>query len=196
MKATRYIIWRRLDEPGADLCRIVRSGDAWHLTASATGFHAGAPMQIDYHVACDSDWVTRTVRLLGWADGSRVDLIIQRNDEGGWTCNAKPVPAVMGVSDIDLGFTPATNTIAVRRNCLAPGTSVETTAAWLDEADWNLKPLRQIYRRVTNDRFEYASPANGFTATLLLDDAGLVRDYPGLWTAIDRQGELAGGTSG
>ena len=68
--------------------------------------------------------------------------------------------------------------------------------AWLDEADWSLKPLSQIYRRVTNDRFEYASPANGFTATLLLDEAGLVRDYPGLWTAIDRQGEFVGGISG
>ena len=91
--------------------------------------------------------------------------------------------------DIDLGFTPATNTVAVRRSCLAPGASVENTAAWFDESDWTLKPLRQTYHRVTEDRYEYESPANGFKATLLLDGAGLVRDYPSLWTAIDRRSE-------
>ncbi|WP_193172988.1 putative glycolipid-binding domain-containing protein [Nisaea nitritireducens] len=195
MKATRYIIWRRLDEPGTDLCRIMRSEDAWHLKGTATGLHGGMPLHLDYHIACDSDWVTRKARLLGWADGRRIDLIIRRDDDGGWTCNEKPVPAVMGASDIDLGFTPATNTVAVRRSCLAPGTAVETTAAWLDEADWSLKPLRQIYRRVTNDRFEYVSPANGFKAMLLLDEAGLVRNYPGLWAALDRRGEVADGSS-
>lgn len=190
MKTMRYIIWQRLDEPGMDLCRIMRGDDAWHLRGVATGLHGGMPLHLDYHVACDPDWMTRTVCLLGWADGRRIDLIIRRVDDGAWTCNGQPVPAVSGASDIDLGFTPATNTVAVRRSCLAPGASVESIAAWLDEADWSLKPLRQIYRRVTNDRFEYASPANGFNATLLLDEAGLVCDYPDLWTSLDRRSEF------
>lgn len=190
MKATRYIIWRRLDEPGIDLCRIVRGEDAWHLSGTATGLHGGAPLHLDYHVVCNAGWVTRTVRLLGWADSRRIDLVIRRDDDGAWTCNEQSVPAVMRASDIDLGFTPATNTVAVRRSCLAPGTSVETTAAWLDEAVWSLKPLRQIYRLSSRQRVEYASPDNGFKADLVLDEAGLVRDYPGLWGAIDRRGEI------
>ncbi|MEP3112719.1 putative glycolipid-binding domain-containing protein [Nisaea sp.] len=190
MTTRGYIIWRRLDESGTDLCRIMRGDDAWLLSGSATGLRGGAPIHLDYHVACNAGWVTRKVRLLGW------DLVIRRDDGGAWTFNGQPARSVTGASDIDLGFTPATNTVAVRRNGLAPGTSIGTTADWLDEADWSLKPLRQIYRRVTNDRFEYASPANGFNATLFMDEVGLVSDYPGLWTAIDRQGEFVGGISG
>jgi len=189
VKADRWIVWRRLDEPGTDLCRIVRDEDAWRLMGTATGLHGGAPLHIDYHVSCDANWMTRTVCLLGWVGSHRIDLIIQRGVDGAWTCNERPLPVLTGASDIDLGFTPATNTVAVRRIGLAPGTSVETTAAWLDESDWTLKPLRQIYRRVTEGRYEYESPANGFKAMLILDKAGLVRDYPDLWTAIDRHGE-------
>tara|TARA_R110000868_G_scaffold164833_2_gene397787 strand:- start:626 stop:1198 length:573 start_codon:yes stop_codon:yes gene_type:complete len=189
VKTERWIIWRRLDEPGTDLCRILRSDGGWHLAGTATGLHDGTPLHIDYRVACDPHWLTRTVRLVGWADNRRIDLAIWRDDDGTWTCNEEPVPAVEGAVDIDLGFTPATNTVAVRRSCLAPGASVENTAAWFDESDWTLKPLRQTYRRVTEDRYEYESPANGFKAMLTLDDAGLVRDYPGLWTAIDRRSE-------
>tara|TARA_E500000318_G_scaffold102343_1_gene106570 strand:+ start:3050 stop:3622 length:573 start_codon:yes stop_codon:yes gene_type:complete len=187
VKMDRRIIWKRLDEPGTDLCRILRGADSWHLMGTAAGLHGGMPLYLDYHVSCDAGWVTRVVCLLGWADGRRVDLTIRRDDDGAWTCNDQPVPAVLGATDIDLGFTPATNTLAVRRSCLTPGASVESTAAWFDEADWTLKPLRQSYRRVTENQFEYASPANGFKAMLALDEAGLVCDYPGLWTAIDRQ---------
>lgn len=190
VKTDRWIIWRRLDEPGTDLCRIVQGEDAWHLMGTATGLHGVAPLHIDYHVACDANWITRTVCLLGWADSRRIDLVIQRDDDGGWTFNEQSLPVLKGASDIDLGFTPATNTVAVRRIGQAPGTSVETTAAWLDESDWTLKPLRQIYRRVTEGRYEYESPANGFKAILTLDEAGLVCDYPDLWTAIDRHGEI------
>ncbi len=187
MIAIRSIVWRRMDEPGIDLCRILRSEESWHLMGTATGLHSGAPLHVDYHVACDASWVTRTARLLGWVGDRRIDLVIRRDDKGSWTCNEQPVPGVLGAMDIDLGFTPATNTVAVRRSCLAPGAYVESTAAWLDEADWTLKPLRQTYRRMTDKQFEYTSPANGFRAILTLDEAMLVCDYPDLWTAIDRQ---------
>ena len=190
MKADRWIIWRRLDEPGTDLCRIMRCDGAWHLLGCVTGLHGGAPCHINYRVTCDADWLTQDVRIAGWADRRRVDLVIRRDDGGGWTCNEQPVPSIEGTADIDLGFTPATNTVAVRRIDPAMGVSIETTAAWLDDSDWTLKPLRQIYRRVTKERFEYESPSNNFKAVLILDDAGLVRDYPTLWAALDRRSEM------
>jgi hypothetical protein len=44
--------------------------------------------------------------------------------------------------------------------------------------------LEQSYRRVDDDagrqRYDYASPAFGFTSQLVYDESGLVLDYPGI----------------
>lgn len=73
---------------------------------------------------------------------------------GIWTVDGVEIDGVRGLLGIDLGFKPATNTDAIRRLGHAIGEEVETTAVWLDVDEWCFKPLRQVYRRLT-DR-EYA----------------------------------------
>ena len=85
--------------------------------------------------------------------------------------------------DVDLGFTPASNTNAIRRLDLRIGASAETTALWLDTDDWTLKPLHQIYTRTGPNRYDYASPQHDYRATLVTDDFGAVLTYPALWQA-------------
>ena len=101
-----------------------------------------------------------------------------------WTVRGVPVVAdVSGAGDVDLGFTPATNTNAIRRLSLAVGEAAETTALWLDVDNWSVKPLRQTYRRIDATQYEYASPDHGFSAVLDVNGAGLVTTYPDLWIA-------------
>ena len=95
---------------------------------------------------------------------------------------------VGGLLDVDLGFTPATNTNAIRRLGLAIGEEVETTAVWLDTEDWGFKPLKQVYRRLSKTEFAYASPSHDYAAILITDDFGIVRSYPQLWAAVSGLG--------
>ena len=96
--------------------------------------------------------------------------------------------AVHGLPDLDFGFTPATNTLAIRRLALAVGDDAAVTAAWLDPTDWALKPLRQTYRRTGPQTYAYASPDTGYQTTLTCNDFGVVTDYPGLWQAVEAAG--------
>lgn len=90
---------------------------------------------------------------------------------------------ISGLPDVDLGFTPATNANAIRRLDLAVGAAAETTALWLDVDNWAIKPLRQVYRRLAEDRYEYASPDHDYRVVLTVNGAGMVTDYPDLWAA-------------
>ena len=78
--------------------------------------------------------------------------------------------------DIDLGFTPASNTNAIRRLNLSRDEAADTIAVWLDTGDWTVKSLRQSYRRGNGDTFDYISPQHDYRATLIVDDV-FVPDY-------------------
>lgn len=175
----KTILWRRIDQPGHDACRFGRLDDGWVIEGHAV-FHENEAVSLAYRLDCDASWTTRAARVVGWLGKRELDLDIRRHGDS-WTLNSKPVD--IRSADVDLGFTPATNTNAMRRLDLAVGEEVETTALWLDTTDWTLKPLPQTYRRLSATRHAYVSPLHDFRAELETDDFGVILDYPGLWRA-------------
>src|SRR5262249_19120428 len=60
------VIWRRLDQPGHEAARLSFQGTEWRLTGTAVFASDGRPCRLDYLVACDADWRTRSGRVTGW----------------------------------------------------------------------------------------------------------------------------------
>lgn len=176
----RSVLWNRLDVAGSDACRISdRSGD-WLIEGAAVFVHGKAVAHLYYSIAVDAHWATKSASVSGWIDEKSVAIDLQPHGRD-WTQNQKPLNGVTGLLDVDLGFTPASNTNALRRLKLKVGEKAETMAVWLDTSDWAVKPLRQIYARRTEKTYFYASPAHGYQAELEVDDFGIVTNYPGLW---------------
>lgn len=176
------ILWRRLDLPGHDACRIWRDGEVQTLGGVAVWRDPAGPAHMTYLVACNPDWVTRSVRVQGRIGARDLTLSVHRADTGEWRVNGESLPDLHGLQDIDLGFTPATNTLPIRRMRAARQDAAEIAAVWLDPADWTLKRLPQTYRR-TDAGWHYTSP--GFATDLTVDADGLVTDYPDLWIKED-----------
>jgi hypothetical protein len=84
--------------------------------------------------------------------------------------------------DVDLSFTPATNTLPIRRLDLRVGDQAEIEVAWLTWPDLDVRPVRQVYARLEENRYRYTQ--GDFTAELVVDEQGLVLDYEGLWHAV------------
>ena len=84
--------------------------------------------------------------------------------------------------DVDLSFTPATNTLPVRRLSLGIGEEVEIEVAWLVWPELALRAVRQRYARLSEYRYRYTQ--DDFVAEIVVDDEGLVLEYEGLWRAI------------
>lgn len=68
--------------------------------------------------------------------------------------NSELAPAIQGCVDIDLGWTPSTNTLPIRRLQLGVGTSSgPITAAWVRFPELKLEPLPQEYRNLRRTTF-------------------------------------------
>jgi hypothetical protein len=85
--------------------------------------------------------------------------------------------------DIDLGFSPSTNLLPIRRLALNVGEEAEVRAAWLPFPSLVFEVLPQVYRREGERTYRYESRGGAFVRVLEVNAVGFVTSYPGLWQA-------------
>lgn len=177
-------MWRRLDVTGMEACAVVRAGAGYMVSGAALYAVENEPIRIEYSVTCAEDWACRAATVDRWIGADRMQIAIQRRDDGRWAIDGRAIDGVDGLVDIDLGFTPATNTNAINRLKLSIGDQAASTAVWLDDETWTFKPLRQRYERLSDSSYRYLSVDSGYEAVLEVDDFGLIRVYPDLWQTV------------
>lgn len=171
---THVVMWVAIDPPGNDTCRFDPKNGALLIEGSAWN-DAGTTR---YRVRATRHMIFRRLRL----EGARRHLI-ERSPKGIWTMDGAEVPAVAGLKDVDLGITPATKTVIVRRLALAVDAKADLAVAWFDPGDATLKPLRQLWHRTGERTYHYAAPDHAFTADLTVDAFGAVTAFPPNWQA-------------
>ena len=186
----RRIVWQRLDVPGHEWAEFVELDSGTRLAGVAVGALDGAPYRVEYEITLDDGGASRAVRVGSWSPVER-DLRLTADGQGRWYLDGSPAPVVHTVGeppalDVDLGFSPVTNTLPIRRLAadLSPGERREIRVAWVLFPSLEVVEARQTYTRLGDSRWRYAS--TGFEAELEVDEDGLVERYENLWTAIAR----------
>ena len=177
--------WRRLDVPGREDACIERTAEGWRLTGQIEAEEARVRAQLIYVIECEPDWRTRRTVVTGSAAGAPIRFEFAADGEGHWTLNGSPLPLAEGALDIDLGFTPATNLLPIRRLDLAVGQREDVRTAWLRFPELRVEALEQSYEREAACVFRYDALVDGerFQARLDTDEFGRVVLYEGLWEA-------------
>lgn len=177
--------WRRIDVPGREDAHIQRTPAGWCLIGEVDVEEAGLIARLRYEIECDPEWRTRSAVIQGDAGGGPIRFGLAADGAGHWTHDGEPVTNLAGALDIDLGFTPATNMLPIRRLDLAIGESAPVWSAWLRFPELRLEPLEQVYTREAELRFLYHALVDGepFIARLDTDAVGRVIRYEGLWVA-------------
>jgi uncharacterized protein len=178
---TRSIFWERLDYPGHEAARVERLQNGWFFRGTAVFHIDRRPCKLDYTIQCDEEWRTEEVALDGWFGSELVRHEIKVDSRRHWYFNGAERPELDGCFDIDLGFSPLTNTLPIRRLNLKIGALAPVCAAWVPVPGFDLRPLEQIYRRLDVTRYRYESSGGRFVADLEVDEEGFVIEYPGFW---------------
>lgn len=190
--ARRIVLWRRRDVAGLERCETFWDG-ARLLAAKGVVLVAqdGEPASAAYELRLDLDAWAQWVRLrvaLGTVDH---DLTIASEGGARWAiaqggpglATATTGEVIAGGRDVDLGFTPLTNTLAIHRLGLAVGQGKQIGAAWLRFPELDVRLLRQRYIRLADTTYRYESDT-GFVAELEVDDLGLVVRYGDIWERV------------
>jgi uncharacterized protein len=192
----RTVLWQRIYSPGSEWCAVEREPDGWRLHGIVLTEVATAPVLVHYAVALATDWSTRVVEIAmrsGAASEPRTLKLTVAPDQR-WQIEREPglepampaddVVTLHGLVDVDLGFSPVTNTLPIRRLEPAIGEAIAVTAAWVRFPELTIEPLPQRYIRLAERRYRYESAGGAFVAEIEVDDLGLVTTYEGGWRRI------------
>src|SRR5262252_989457 len=154
---TQSILWRSIHWPGHEACRLFSQNAQWHLEGTAVFSHDHQPCRLSYLVVCEENWNTLRARILGWVGDTSVDIDLVVDPKQRWRLNGIEQPTVAGCIDLDLNFSPSTNLLPIRRLNLPIGQQALVTAAWLKFPGFELDPLSQVYSRIDESTYRYAS---------------------------------------
>ncbi len=177
----RKIIWQRLDMLGHESAWVFSDEAGWSLDGSAVFVFEGKPCRLDYLIDCDDEWNTVFATIVGWVGNEVIDIEAEVDEDRVWKLNGDLIDAVAGCIDIDLNFSPVTNTLPIRRLEMAVGESERLRSAWLRFPSFEFEALDQIYTRLDETTYRYESSGGSFTGELKVNPFGLVTVYPDYW---------------
>ena len=175
------VVWTSTSLESTEDCIIHEQPTGVALSSSTTLRLDDNLGRIDYELEADAAWHTlgATITVSGRADRR---ITIERGDAG-WAVDGEHRPDLDACIDLDLGWTPATNILPLRRTSLGVGASVETTAAWLRFPELDLVVAQQTYTRTGPRTVVYRSAT--FEAELAITEAGIVTRYgDDLWIGV------------
>ena len=173
---TRRVSWRRSDEVRADEhCTITLRDTGLSLVGTVLGAEDGVPVRIEYRVLCDASGATSAVHVRDLRGFVQRTVTLARDAKGAWTVDGAPNRALKACIDVDLGCSPSTNTLPIRRLRLGVGSSKTIQAAWVRFPALTVEKSAQTYTRL--DEFTYRYASGTFEAELVVDDDGVVAQY-------------------
>src|SRR5215218_6528299 len=181
---TRRVAWRRSDEVQADEhCTINLRDSGLSLVGTVLGAEEGVPVRVEYRVLADAAGATTGVHVRDLRGFAQQALTLARDAKGNWTVDGVASKGLKGCTDVDLGCSPSTNTLPIRRLRLAVGASKTIQAALVTFPGLEVVKTAQTYTRV--DESTYRFVLGDFAADLTVDDDGLVAAYgPWIRTAL------------
>lgn len=193
----RLYIWEALEGLRLEAASVELGSDGLEAVGRQLGTDP-LPYRLDYRLdATAPGSVTRSLRVDSAGDGWERRLRLERSEDGEWAVEVGgageldlPAPggdseALSGALDCDLGLSPLTNSMPIRRHRLheEPGEH-DFTMAWVSVPDLAVFRSGQRYTHLRRDDdgavVRYESESRDFTAELELDGDGFVRFYPEL----------------
>lgn len=175
------LMWRSVDEPGFEHVRLDEGHPEWTVFDSMfVREHAGFVRRGGYTLIVDKAWRVLELRLMvEQAPGAMTALHVMASGDGRWVdADENPIPELDGCIDLDIGWTPLTNTLPLRR--LEMGDEArEIRVAYVSLPDLGIRPVTQRYTRIDEATVRYGSEAMPEGVEIAVDDEGFVVEYPG-----------------
>lgn len=176
--------WTEWDGDGLQHVVIEERADGVGITGVAISTESGdAPQAYRFDVELDAAWCVRRAEVERIGDAERV--VLTADGKGNWSDGAgRRLTELDGAIDIDLAFSPLTNTLPIRRLALEAGRSQDIVTAYIAR-DLSVLADPQRYTCIELGRlYRYDSRDSDFTAEIEVDSAQLVVLYPGLFRRV------------
>jgi hypothetical protein len=165
-------------------CSFLEENNQKRLEGTVLTLMSTGPAEIRYVVICDMRWRTRRCKARIECAGAPRRIELEVDDQGSWTENGIRMDEFNGISDVDLGFSPSTNTLPVRRLALKIGQVARILVVWLRFPELDIIRAEQVYTRMTGNAYRFETGAGDFSTSLEVDESGIITRYGDIWREL------------
>ena len=178
------VFWKHIDGSASlEQCALSKDEKNWQIKGTLISIVEGnKPIKAEYSVICDLRWQTREADLsIATSEGSPRSMKIIVDLSQRWWVQGREHGELRGCFDLDIGLSPSTNTLPIRRLNLPIGNAAEISVAWLDLPTFKIQLASQKYSRTGEQAYRYENIKTGLSADLDVDELGLVTSYGNVW---------------
>jgi len=178
----REVMWISLDSQVFEHVLLFNHNNSILADGIIIHLEKNSSYRIRYNIECDSFWRVRKVEL-NMLDNSNRNLLMFSDGEGNWTNqNGEIIAELNGCIDVDIYYSPFTNTVAIKRLNLKLNESGEIITAYINTPELTAVPDPQRYTFLEQSpelsKYLYESIDSDFKAELSVDSDMLLIEYP------------------
>ena len=180
------IIWRSQIGAEVQICSVKEKPNQREIIGVVFSELDGQPLDVSFVITTDPEWFTQKVTVQQDYNGRHQVLELTVDGERRWYKNGLEDPGLRGCVYVDLGITPATNSLQIKQLRLEPGKSETVLAAWVRFPALTVEKASQRYSQLGGNRVEYQN--GSYAAELALDEDGFIVRYADLWELVGKTG--------
>jgi hypothetical protein len=181
------LLWTGREYYSLEHCHISEIIEGVNIHSTIVGQYQEDIYTIEYEIKTGADWVTRSCHIKSTLNDIIQVHHLESDGHGNWKYSGEKAVQFAGCIDVDIPLTPFTNTLPIRRLKLPKGESKEISVIYCDLLAQEINPVRQRYTCLSATEYHYENVPNDFEATIVVDETGLVIDYPELFFRTARR---------
>lgn len=180
------ILWTGREYYSLENCLVTTSAAGNEINSTIVGQYEGKIYTVNYHIKTNANWLPYHLKFMSTINNQQFNFQLEKTNDHIWILNNQHANAFDNCNYIDISITPFTNTLPINHLQLALNEEQQINVIYINIFEKEIKPLQQFYKRLSTETYLYKNIPNDFEATIKIDDAGFVTDYPYLFerTAI------------
>lgn len=179
----KTLIWQGIAFQSIEYFNLKENDKDIQVTSKIIGCYENKMYAVDYKLIIDSDWNIQEFMIESEINTIKNTLTGKKYQEE-WEINNVVNLDFKGFNFIDISLTPFTNTLPINNLKLAENDTQQIKVIYIDVLNNLVKPVTQQYTRTAPYTYHYDNLQTDFKSDILVDDHGLVVNYPKLFDKI------------
>ena len=178
------VLWKGIDYDTDEHCAITYHEESVMVHSEIEGWIHNKAVYAEYWIKLNNNWEVQEFEINASVADKQYKHALQIDKNDHWKCKKNlPHFDFEGIRFIDISLTPFTNTLPVNGLNLKEGDSAEFDLIYIDILENRMEKQRQKYTRLSGNQYKFDN-LKGFTASIEVDNDGLVINYPGLFELV------------
>jgi uncharacterized protein len=179
------ILWTGIEYHSLENCVLTKTNEGVGVNSVIIGGYDNKIYQVEYLIKTNRHWETILLEVKTRFSDKKDAVRYHSDGKGNWKRDGMPANEFKDCTDVDISLTPFTNSLPINRLQWEINKPQQIKVLFVDILSQEVRFVQQQYTKLSNTEFKFENVPNDFEAVIIVDELGLVVNYPELFSRAD-----------